>query len=97
MNIRLNKIGWVNEETGKLQGKWTDYADKVNLNDKIIVPSGVVVNTSGGDDAIIGNGELVGIENLSMLETGEGNDAITGSGGVVGIDNFGIIELLSHL
>ena len=92
MNTRLTKTGWVNEETGKLQGKWTNYADEVNLNDKVIVPSEVVVNTSGGDDAIIGNSELVGIENFGTLETGEGNDAITGSGGMVGISNFGTIK-----
>ncbi len=92
MNTRLTKTGWVNEETGKLQGKWTDYADEVNLNDKVIVPSEVVVNTSGGDDAIIGNSELVGVENFGTLETGEGNDAITGSGGMIGISNFGTIK-----
>ena len=92
MNTRLTKTGWVNEETGKLQGKWTDYADEVNLNDKVIVPSEVVVNTSGGDDAIIGNSELVGVENFGTLETGEGNDAITGSGDMIGISNFGTIK-----
>ena len=91
MTTQLTKTGWVNQETGKLLGTWTNYDDLVDLGDGIIVPSEVVVNTFEGDDSIIGTSELVGIVNLGTIETSGGDDTITGTGGLVGITNFGSI------
>ena len=91
MTTQLTKAGWVNQETGKLLGTWTDSDDQVDLGDGIIVPSEVVVNTFEGDDSIIGTSELVGIVNLGTIETSGGDDTITGTGGLVGITNFGSI------
>ena len=94
MTTLLTDNGWVNRETGEDLGKWTNEADIVDLDDKIVVYRDVVANTLGGDDVLIGSSELeVGIKNFGTIQTVEGNDAITGNGGIAGIVNgrFGTI------
>ena len=70
MTIKQTETSFVNKDLGVELGTWTDDADLFDLGDEIIIPSGVVVNTFGGDDTIIGSSELVGIVNLGTLETG---------------------------
>ena len=94
MTTLLTDNGWVNRETGEDLGKWTNEADIVDLDDKIVVYRDVVANTLGGDDVLIGTSELgVGIKNFGTIQTVEGKDTITGNGGIAGIVNgrFGTI------
>ena len=99
MTTTLNNTGWTGDS---ITGLWTEDGDIVNgvvdatgLFSSILVASGTVVNTRGGDDFISGPGSY-GILNFGTINTDSGNDSITGSRGQepdsYGILNFGTID-----
>ena len=83
MTTTLNNTGWTGDS---ITGLWTEDGDIVNgmevdatgLFSSILVASGTVVNTRGGDDFISGPGSY-GILNFGTINTDSGNDSITGS------------------
>ena len=90
MTTQLTNNGWINANNESFL--WTNQADEVNEGDDILVDAGVVANTLGGKDSIIGTG-FDGIANDGTINTGKDSDTITGTGDQIGIDNAdGIIE-----
>ena len=57
MTTILTEIGW-EDENGISLGTWTNRADLVNEDDRIVVATGVIANTLGGDDTIIGTSDF---------------------------------------